>query len=238
MAGEVEPILTSVLERIQATRAQDALPIVVMDLDSTVIHTGPRHLAILREFADAHGGPDLVAVTQDIAPSEFRFLVEGPLLHRGWDEPTLLNALRAFWRDRFFDSAYCTHDQAVAGAPEFCRRILDAGGLVYYLTARPVDMVRGTFEVLLREGFPVLRGRAVLHMKPSRQLDDHRFKRGALADVEALRGVVCATFENEPAHADAFRRAFPTGIHVLVGDIRSPDAPRPHPDLVPLPGFR
>ena len=229
--------LDAVITRVTEVAAAGRLPVVVLDLDSTVIDTGWRHLRIVREFAAELGDTGFSAMAGALTADDFGFLVQDPLLARGMHDPELIEALRRFWWPRFFSADYCRHDRAAPGAVAFARRVVGARGLVYYLTARPVDMGAGTVEVLVGQGFPFLRGRAVLHMKPSADLDDHRFKRAALAEVRSLRGEVVATFENEPAHAGALLEAFPEGTHFLVGDVRSPGAPEPHPALVPLPSF-
>ncbi|MBX2799400.1 MAG: HAD family acid phosphatase [Myxococcales bacterium] len=230
-------VLLDILDEVEA-RASGGLPVVVLDLDSTAISTARRQLTILREFADAHGDAELSAVVAEVSEGEMGFAVEGPLQTRGVDTEALKPQLRAFWRERFFADAYCRRDQPNPGAPAFARRVVERGGLVYYLTARPVDMMIGTVAVLQEHGFPLMRGRAVLHMKPSSHLDDHRFKRGAVAEIQSLRGVVCATFDNEPRHANAFVEYFPEAVNVLFGDVRSPDAPAPDRALVHIHTFQ
>ncbi len=231
-------LLDGVLTRVRQTAAAGRLPVVVLDLDSTLIHTGPRHHRIVADFVAQHGSDRLRELAAALQPEDFGFLVEGPLRARGFDDEAEIGALRRFWRERFFTPEYLAFDGANPGAVPFVERLVDAGGLAYYLTARPADLAGATVDVLLRHRFPFLRGRTVLHLKPSRDLDDNRFKRAALAEVRSLAGEVCATFENEPAHAAAYLEAFPGATHFLVGDIHSPSAPEPHPSLVSLPSFR
>ena len=82
----------------------------------------------------------------------------------------------------------------------------------------------------------MLRGRTFLQLKHDDRLSDTAFKHGAMQDV-AASGEVIATFENEPGHINAFREAFPGGLHFLLQTVHSPNAPEPHADVVLTPDF-
>jgi len=231
----LHPRIAPILDRVAELADDGLVGLVILDLDSTALTTSFRQHRILADFATQH--PALRAVVADIRPEEIGFLVETPLLRRGIDDPELLAALRRFWASRFFSDPYCRLDRPNLGAPELARAIVSRGGLVYYLTARSRTMKLGTIEVLDRFDFPVLRGRAVLHMRPPRGGDDAAFKRGAMDEIRALGHPVVATFENEPKHAHTYLEAFPDAVHVLFGDICSPSAPEPDPQLLRLPSF-
>ena len=110
--------------------------------------------------------------------------------------------------------------------------------MLYYLTGRHVDgMHLGTAKSLVDHGFPLYRGRTVLHLKPSFHMKDHDFKEMALADIRSLAGPVVATFENEPGNANLFLASFPDAAHFLVSEVHSPSAPPPSPLLVKLADF-
>lgn len=224
-----------VLAGLEAREPGSRAPLVVLDLDSTLIDTAPRHRAILEAFAAAEA-PELRALLPHIPPSVIGWSVSDNLQEHGV-EPSLVARYEAFWAARFFDGAWCRHDTATEGAVAYVQRVLEAGGVAYYLTARPAPtMGHHTVQRLSALGFPILRGRAVLHMKPSVSLDDGRFKRSALREAAQL-GEVVASFENEPAHANALLAAFPTAQHFLVGDVRSPRGPEPDPAVIPIRDF-
>ncbi len=231
-------IIKEVLTRVSACAAADELPVVVLDLDSTLFHTGERHLHILRQFAEQGGHGRLGELAAQLTGADFGWGVDGPLRARGFDDATVLADLMTYWRGWFFRSETVVLDRPAPGAVAFVRSVTEAGGLVYYLTARPAPtMGEGTVQALMSAGFPVLRGRAVLHLKPSEHLSDHRFKGAAITEIRSLRGRVVCTADNEPAHANAFRRAFPVATHLLFGTVRSPGAPAPHSDLVCISDF-
>lgn len=223
----------SVMEAIGRARR----PVVLFDLDSTLVSTAPRHLAILRAFADRRGDRGLQQLAAQLRPEDFGWTVEGPLEGRLTLDPETAEALQAFWWEGFFSGDFLHHDQPTAGAVDFVRAVHGTGAWIYYLTARTADrMGPQTTTSLLRMGFPLLDGRTVLHLKPSSAVDDHAFKAGALADARWL-GEVVATFENEPANANLFRESLPEGVHVLLDTVCSPSAPPLHPEVLRVPDF-
>jgi hypothetical protein len=227
------PRLRELPARIDAALERGRLPIVVFDLDSTLFTTADRHLRILREFAASHGSAGLRALVADIPPSAFRWTVTAPLRDRGLDDPALLADLDAFWAERFFDGAYLETDTPNPGAVAFVRGVHARGALVYYLTGRHRGgMEVGTVASLARSGFPVADGRVVLHLKATQDEPDHLYKEAAVHAISALFGVVVASFENEPLHANRLREAFPSALHFLVGDVHSPRPVPPHESLV------
>ena len=136
----------------------------------------------------------------------------------------MLPGLRAFWHARFFTSEYCRDDAPVAGAPEYVRAALRAGGEILYITGRPEDMREGTLEAFARAGFPLPGGDAVqLWLKPGLADDDDRWKEICHARLKELRGLACA-FDNEPTHVNAYKRTFPAAnvVHVDTDHSRRP----------------
>jgi hypothetical protein len=63
-------------------------------------------------------------------------------------------------------------------------------------------------------------------------MPDTAFKDDALNDIRSYKGEVVATFENEPANANMFLRAFPGAVHALLQTIHSPGAEAPSSALV------
>jgi hypothetical protein len=215
--------LAQVLEVAIARAA--AHPLVVFDLDSTIIHTGPRHLAILREFA-----------ARDDAPPRLRALVAGLRQEQmGWNPLRVLREhavippeqekqLRKFWASRFLASTYLHHDIALPGALDYVQRLVAAGAGVVYLTGRDAPgMGEGTRASQAALGFP-LGGLHVLHLKPRPDEPDADYKRREAAAI-AARGPVIGAFENEPANANIFRQAFAEAEVFFLDTVCSPDAP-------------
>jgi hypothetical protein len=213
-------------------KQHDKAPLVVLDLDSTLIHTGARHLAI----AHAYGHPEVQRALAGMSPRDFGWDVRDPLRERGVHE-SVLDDLLAFWQDRFFDGSWLRHDQPTEGAVAFTHHLLDAGAQLLYLTARPEPtMGAETREILPALGFPMGEGTS-LRLKPSTALSDAVYKRHMTRELPRL-GPVAATFENEPGHANGFLAAFPEARHYLVGDVHDPRAPAPDPRVHRIQDFR
>ena len=232
--------LVSVLEEISAVVGRERLPILIFDLDSTLFDTAGRNMRILQEFAAEYVGvwPQLEEHVGSISHSELGWNVGEPLIRRGCTDPAIHERLLLFWRDRFFTSAYVEHDMPAPGAAEYVAECYRRGALVYYLTGRHVGgMEVGTARSLTRHGFPMWRGRCVLHLKPNFTMPDLEFKQGALDEVRSLRGDVVASFENEPGNANLLQQAFPAARHFLYGHVHSPEPAEPHAALIPIDDF-
>lgn len=229
------PRLREIFPRIDAALARDRLPILVFDLDSTLFSTAPRNLAILREFVLENAGthPHLADVAERIGLDDMGWNVHEDLRRFGFTEAEVLARLKGFWFDRFFRDEYLAHDTPVPGAAAFVHACHARGALIYYLTGRHVGgMEIGTVRSLRENGFPFWRGRCVLHLKPSFEMNDSTFKQEAVLDVRSYHGEVVASFENEPGNANMFLRAFPDALHVLLETIHSPGAEEGSAQLV------
>ena len=240
------PLLAEVFDRIAHVLSHGGLPLVVFDLDGTLLRTGSRHLAILREFArTAEGLPELDRLREvlpDLTADEFGYFVTDPLRSRGFEEKGALeSALERFWSVSYFTSQWCVQDTPAPGALAFVERVREAGAIVWYATGRPeATMGVGTRITLQRHGFPI-DGKAALAMRGPDQETDADFKDAAVA--AAAQCELVAQFENEPEHANRWAEAYPNALHFLVGDVHSPDAPPSRPDIlwtadfqVPAPG--
>ena len=208
--GALSSTLDLVLSRLGSARGS-----VVFDLDSTLLDNRPRQAAIVREFGES------------IRESAFEKVYASHL--EGWDlrvaarnagiEPALVDRrfaeLRAFWKQRFFTSAYCRFDVVVPGAPEYVADIASRGRVIY-LTGRPPEMRTGTEQSLRALGFPVPgEGDTVLLLKPSSEMHDDVWKEQAVERAASL-GPVIAAFDNEPTHINGYRLAWPGAICVRV----------------------
>jgi hypothetical protein len=214
------PILTlsdsaALLGRIlDAARAAGPAGQVVFDLDSTLLDNRPRQARILREYGAMHALEALAGHHAD---------------HwQGWDARIAMRAsglaedlidthfapFRAYWKDRFFTSEYCVDDRPIAGAADYVRAVLASGGRVAYVTGRHEEMRSGTLVCFERTGFPCPDGRAVeLLMKPALEEHDDLYKSRTYAALSE-RGPVVAAFDNEPAHINGYREAFPDAFCV------------------------
>ena len=220
--------LQKVLERFRdhlRTGASPA-PVAVFDLDSTLFSTQQRNLAILREFAAQDDtAPTLRAIVDQLDHAAMGWNPMVDVHTRGFTDERAQHALRRFWFERFFTSAYCSHDEPTTGAAEYVRELHGLGAQIVYLTGRPEqEMVEGTRASLAAHGFPIDEERTVLFLKPTRTEHDLVFKSRVIDDLRAL-GPVLAAFENEPVNANMFHDAFPDADIVFLETMCSPDPP-------------
>lgn len=202
-------------EALARARGGGPSSVVVFDLDSTLLDNRPRQVVILREFGELHGIPALVAAKAEHWDgwSLRRAMINAGLalseVERWADEA------KNFWRDRFFTSHYCALDDAIAGAVDYVRAVVESGAQVAYCTGRHEAMRDGTVRSFHRLGFPDpgASARVQLLMKPTFEETDDDFKVTAYARLREL-GTVVAAFDNEPTHINGYRVAFPTALAV------------------------
>ncbi len=188
--------------------------IAVFDLDSTLLDNGPRQAAILREYGENLGIPELAAskaehwVTWDVGEAMANGGLSEELVaeHR---EP-----FKAYWRERFFTSKWCVLDEMTPGAATFVQAVRENGGKVFYVTGRHEEMREGSATCLEQLGFPAPNGDDVqLIMKPTLAEDDDVYKHRTYAELGA-HGTVVAAFDNEPTHINGYRTAFPDALAI------------------------
>lgn len=204
----------AILSRVLAAlRAGTGPRLAAFDLDSTLFDNRPRQVAILHEFAQAHGDSRLSQITAyDVDGWDLRVALRHAGLARAEAE-SLHPALREFWRPRFFSSPYCLHDVEIPGAAAFVAQVRAAGAQVVYVTGRDESMRDGTIQSLAQCGFPTPGQGAPLLMKPNPGLNDDQWKLQAHAQLRGL-GAVLAAFDNEPSHINGYARSF-SGVEAV-----------------------
>jgi hypothetical protein len=204
-------ILLAALARV---RAAGPSAVAVFDLDSTLLDNRPRQAAILRDYGEEAQLPALRAARPEhFASWELARALERAGLGRA-EARRHAGPFREFWEERFFTNRYCRLDVPIPGAPEFTRAVHAAGVRIVYVTGRPATMRTGTLEVLRAFGFPLPDGAAVtLLMKPGEALRDDAWKAVARDTVET-RGTPVLVLDNEPAHLNAYARAWPAALAI------------------------
>lgn len=224
--------LRAVLRRCRTEKAH-ATPIVVFDLDGTLMDNRPRTLAILREFAGRCRDRDAALADRlDKAQmDELQYLLSDSLERMGAHRHSLVEEMHEFWRDRFFADPHLVHDVEVPGAVEFARGCHDAGALLVYLTGRDLPMMgTGTFRSLRDLGFPIGVPGTELVLKPDAAMPDEQFKREA-APLLARFGHVIAAFDNEPGNCNVMLAHYPDAHVVFVDTQRMPGGPELDPGV-------
>jgi hypothetical protein len=224
--NEQHALLRAVLRRCRAERSQTT-PVVVFDLDGTLMDNRPRTVAILREFAAHYRDldPDLALRLDAARPHDLEYLLADSLERLGAHRTDLVAEMQTFWRDRFFADSHLPHDVALAGAVEFARGCYDAGAILVYLTGRDLPLMgTGTFASLRDLGFPIGVPATELVLKPDAAMPDEAFKRLVAPDLARV-GHVIAAFDNEPANCNVMLAHYPDAHVVFVDTQHMPGAP-------------
>lgn len=203
--------LTGLLDRARALKER---AVFAFDLDSTLFDNRARQARILREFGDSE---KLAVLSKcDVHHWDSGWDMKAAMRNCGLpaDEvEKLYGKAKAFWQARFFTSEYCKDDTEISGAAKFVNACLGSGAIVTYVTGRHEGMRAGTVDCLKRWGFPLPEtgNRVHLIMKPTLAEDDDSFKRVA-HDQLGKMGTLIAAFDNEPTHANDYRRKFPDAL--------------------------
>jgi hypothetical protein len=230
-AAERASLLRRILENARAKADAGACPVVVFDLDGTLIDNRPRVVAILHELGeswrDKH--PEAAARCRAATIDDIGYGVIENLQRLGVEEAWLHEEGLNFWKARFFTDHYQVHDVEVPGAVAFARAVHETGALVVYLTGRDLPgMALGTFKSLRDLGFPIGTMGAKLVTKPAFEIPDTEFKRSVARDLGRF-GEVVAVFDNEPANCNLLLEAYPSCESVFVDSQHAPDPPALEP---------
>lgn len=226
-------------DAIRHARATGDEPLVVFDLDGTLYDNSHRTLRIFQEFAHTHARryPALIAKLRSVALSDLAYRVSDSLAAIGFEDDALAAEVTAFWKDRFFTSAYCYYDLPLAGAVELVRAVHAAGGVPTYLTGRDApNMFQGTVGALQRDGFPIGPVTTRTILKPRFEDEDHAFKRAVIDHLQRV-GCVVGAFDNEPGLCNLFKEHFPDATVVHLDTAYAPGGHALSPDIVSVRDF-
>jgi hypothetical protein len=215
-----------IVERSHAKKGEP-VPVVVFDLDGTLMDNRPRTATILQELAaelraEAHTAAEVFA---SVKSDSISYMLKDSLKNLGVEPSALHERAEAFWRARFFTDAYLRHDLAIAGAVDFAKACYDAGATLVYFTGRDLpQMSLGSFQSLRDLGFPIGVIGTELVCKPDAKIPDEHFKKEEGPKMARI-GKVIATFDNEPGNCNAFQAMFPDADNVFVDTQHLPGAP-------------
>ncbi|MEM6791336.1 MAG: HAD family hydrolase [Myxococcota bacterium] len=212
-------------------RTQDAdRPVVVFDLDGTLLDNRARTVAIFNELADQTDDASMAAGLRRARVETTVYGLEENLDLLGV-AASQHPAAFAFWRERFFHDDYMHHDVAMPGAVAFARAVYAAGANIVYLTGRDLPgMALGTFGSLRDEGFPIGVVGTELVVKPDFETPDATFK-ADVAQALGRLGEVVASFDNEAANCNLLLKHHPKSIAIFVDTLCAPNAPPLAPEV-------
>jgi hypothetical protein len=219
-------LLNGIVERVRASRRPHApAPVVIFDLDGTLMDNRPRVVAILHELGTSweKTHPTAAAACARANPDDIVYGFIDNLKHLGVVDPGLHEEGLAFWKHRFFTDNHQRYDVEVVGAREYAHAVHEAGAIVVYLTGRDLPgMSLGSFASLRDLGFPIGVLGAELVVKPTFEMPDAEFKRDVAPRIDRL-GELVAVFDNEPANVNLFLESHPQCAAVFLDTQYAPN---------------
>lgn len=236
--AEQTELLRRIVARCSAVPGKPA-PVVVFDLDGTLLDNRPRTARILREFAETLGAEESDArrVLEAVDPESLMYLLTDSLAKLGVTRSEIVGRAELFWRERFFKDDHLRYDVEVPGAVAFARACYEAGAIVVYFTGRDLPLMSlGSFRSLRDLGFPIGVPGTELVCKPDAQMPDEAYKR--LEGPKLARvGEVVAVFDNEPANCNVLLGQNPGAESVFIDTQHLPGAPALDPRVRVLGDF-
>jgi len=202
-----QQLLNQILENLKIGEQSGKKSLLIFDIDSTLIDTSYRTAAIFKEFAKQ-------APHKDIWPDLCKQIRDWQDLVEVYDPIDFLNQhagmqiernsntghyILRFWKERFFDELWLSHDRPYAGGREFVYQCLHEGADIAYLTGREESTaLEGTKRWLSTHRFPLLdkEKRTRLMLKENHQMKDHLYKAEGLKKLKQGYDLICF-FENE-----------------------------------------
>ncbi len=228
-ATEQTTLLDGIVARARAVREKGGSPVVVFDLDGTLMDNRPRTIRILHELAHTWSEkyPEASASLREAHPDRTVYALSETLDRVGVRGAELIELAETFWKERFFFDEHLVHDTALAGSVSFAKDCHEAGARLAYVTGRDLpNMSLGTWKSLRDLGFPIGVVGTELILKSDAAIPDEEFKRLLAPKLSAL-GEIIASFDNEPGNCNIFLKFFPQAKSVLVDTQHHPAAPKP-----------
>lgn len=239
-AAQQETDLQKVMQEVRTSYNRQQRPMVIFDLDGTLFDNRPRHLQILKEFAAQElktVRPEAAQRLNSLTAQMVQYRLTDTLTMAGVTEEAVVNNAAVYWSQRFFNDDYLRYDTPTSGSVDFVRKLYSSGARIVYLSGRDAPrQLLGTVKALRDHGFPIGIQGTELIMKPTTQTQDAIFKQ-QVTNYLRHYGKVIATFDNEPANANVYRRAFPDAVCLLYDAPHSPNPPPLLPKVTKLASF-
>lgn len=156
-------VLNGILEKAENIKKNGEKHLFIFDIDSTLLDTSYRTGGIFKEFArhpvHKEAYPKLCkAINRWTQMVEVYDPIEFVNHHSGISVDASSDTgkyLMSFWRKRFFNPDWLSHDLPYAGSSGFVYKILERGGDIAYLTGREEkSLLDATIRSLATHRFP------------------------------------------------------------------------------------
>lgn len=218
--------LAEIIKAAERTVLSKDKPVLLFDLDDTLIDTRHRKMAILKELAEQPVADGKICdLLRTASLKHIKYRVKDTLAALGIFDEGFVKEAEQYWWERNFTDAYIEYDLPIPGAVRFVNWLHRKGSQIIYLTGRPEpSMIKGTKINLKQLEFP-LGEDVLLLMKPDAAMDDFDYKKTVMQEI-AQMGPMIAAFENEGRNLNMMAETFPDAYMVLLDTISSPNQPQ------------
>lgn len=196
----------------------------VFDIDSTLYNVSPRNQEIVRHFSqiEENLNEELKTKLFSYKTSPKDWGIKAGLLRLGVQnfDQKIIKKIKSHWDQYFFGAHFLKHDLEYPGAVSYLKK-LDQISPVYYLTGRDITrMGLGTEAQLKDSGFPLVKDRNKLILKPDKDFLDHDYK---LEEIKKLKKTFNEIhfFENEPVIMNTIYDNLPDVKLYLIDSVHS-----------------
>lgn len=231
--------------RWHAAVAKGIQPVVILDIDDTLMMTSNRTRRILEKFLRedwllTHPGHEwTLDVIEGFTLSQIEYGIPATIRNAGLDAlgPEFESGFKDYFLRHFLSNEFLGEDLPRRGAVKFVRDLLAIGTHIVYLTGRTRDdMGEGTIESLRQAGFPIDEPGVELIMREDHAETDSAFKARVLR--KAVGGGALVGFgDNESENIVRVLEISPGTTVYIVGDRHSPNAPDTPSEAIPIADF-
>lgn len=233
-------IMGRILEKANDLLSRNLNPLVIFDLDDTLIDCRYRKHRVFHDFIQQ---PDIIKFFPDEIPrirglscEKVAYRIVDNMDKAGIKSADFRRKIEEFWAEHYFTNPYVTLDEPFPGSVNFVQDLAKSGTKIVYFSGRDLPgMGKGTRENLTRLGFPMGKNTELV-LKPNSLMPDLTFKQLALPMIRRL-GEVVAVFENESRNLNAIAEEFPQAILVLLDTLHSPNPPAPRQGTIILKSY-
>ena len=202
--------------RVSAAREANQSPLMIFDLDGTLVEHHYRIYHIFVELAGELNFPEYVkAKIFDSNPEKYEYGPSETLRNIGVEDEYVKKMFKP-WLDYFLSNRFLTYDRPIQGAYYFVRNIISLGIRVIYLTGRDLpNMGEGTRTWLRKFNFLDNSGLTELNMKTDLSITNAESKRVACDEIKAS-GQAVLVVDNEPKELEFMLSVFPESVGILM----------------------
>ena len=222
----VENFWETMAKRAESLNYDGHRPVMVIDLDGTIVDYTLRTRMIFLKAIELNGLPlETLAQIENLAPQKYEFNPKETLANAGIADSQTVAKLYDFWKRYYFSNCFLEYDKQMPGALEFVQHIRQHQIDIVYLTGRDYqNMGEGTRAWLEANRF-LNQGdyRHRLLMKDDLSYINYEAKARNREKITKL-GKPIILIDNEPIELFTMLGHFPEAYPVLV---ETPNSGRP-----------